>query len=373
MNCEKYKQWITDRLAGELTPEQDKLLTLHLKQCDACRKYAAETEKMWQSIAQTFAENGAKTEKMTQARLDAIRSEFNSYIDTVNAGDERVITFREQHKRRFMFHAIAACVVCVLIAIVVMTGNDKQDDQKKDTAAPAAVAAPASDKTEGEAVAEKSAVLRNKAKAAVVEDAAVNDTDAMTAAEEPVLNAEAGVQKIFAFAPPDDMTAPEKQMFRRECAVVMSPFVPDTLVCCSVVIPGKRLKGEVKLEFVPVENFAVTPVKVSSGNALIFAYHPVAQPLQEKNKIRLILPNGRKLPFPVIESVWVDYAEAPAYLQLACLIHTFSAPERLGAIRSDPEMRRKVLTAMEDLQKHFAKDPARFPLEEEYKLLKAAQ
>lgn len=386
MNCDKYNQWITDRLAGELTQEQEKLLELHLKQCEKCRKYASEAEKMWQGVAQTFAEDGAKEEKMTQNRLDAIRSEFNSYLDTTNAGDTRVITFREQHKRRFIFHSIAACVVCVLIAIVVLSEKDEKSDSKKVTDSPKTVA-PAAAPQAAPAAAPENVIASDETPTAVLEEAQMNNADTASSAPEPekvfaarasketgsgkrkAQTAEAVQRRTFAFALPDDMTAPEKQMFRRECGVVMSPFVPNTLVCCSIVIPGKRLKGEVKQDFVPVENFAVTPVQVSSGNALIFAYKPAAQPLQEKNKIRLTLPNGRKLPLPVTESEWVAYEQAPAYLQLACLIHALSVKDCRSAILRNVEMRKKVALAMKALQEKFAKDPARYPFEREYMLM----
>lgn len=382
MNCDKYKQLITDRLAGELTPEQDKLLTLHLKQCDSCRKYASEIEKLWANMAQTFSEDGAKPEKMTQARLDAIRSEFNSYIDTTNAGDEHVITFREQHKRRFVFHAIAACVVCVLIAVVVLSENKKSEPEKVSDI-PKAVA----EKTP-EAVAENApeAVAEN-APEAVAEKApeAVAVKNLRVVKRKPVVEKKnrvaadfvtavpAEAPKKFPFPLPDNMPASDKHLFRHECGVVMSPFVPDTIVGCSVVNPGKRLKGDVKQEFIPVKDFAVTPVHISAGNAVIFTYQPVEKPLPKKNNIQVTLPNGWDIMFPIMETEWYAYEKAPTFLQQACLIHALSDRNRYNAILKDPEMRKKVLAALEDLQKYFAKDPTRFPFNEEYKQLKAAE
>lgn len=393
MNCGKYKQWITDRLAGELTPEQDKLLTQHLQKCSSCRKYAGEAGKMWQDTKAVFASDGANTEKMTQDRMDNVRHEFNTYMDTESPDDLQLIRFRTQHKRRFIFHVAAACVLCVVIAVVAWSefGNKGSAQKTVTDAAPAEVLpSPAAAVAEDTAVADAPPIEEISAENEdAVPPAITANTAVSSAAEAPRMKskskskraivannitAESKKLSVYAFVLPDEMTAPEQELFFYDCRIVISPFVPNTLVGCSVVIPGKSLKGEVKLEFVPVENFAATPVQLSSGNALIFAYHPVAQPLPEKNKIRLTLPNGRKLPFPVMESNGVlSYDEAPAYLQLACLIHALSDDVSRDAILKDPEARKKVLTAIEALQKHYVKDPARFPLEEEYKLLKAAQ
>lgn len=389
MNCGKYKQWITDRLAGELTLEQDKLLTQHLQKCSSCRKYADEAGKMWQDTKAVFTSDGASTEKMTQDRIDNVRHEFNTYMDTESPDDLQLIRFRTQHKRRFIFHIAAACVLCVVIAVVAWSefGNKGSAQKTVTDAAPAEVLpSPAAAVAEDTAVAdappieEISAENEDAAPPAITANTAVS-----SAAEAPRMKskskraivannitAESKKLPVYAFVLPDEMTAPEQELFFYDCRIVISPFVPNTLVGCSVVIPGKSLKGEVKLEFVPVENFAATPVQLSSGNALIFAYHPVAQPLPEKNKIRLTLPNGRKLPFPVMESNGVlSYDEAPAYLQLACLIHALSDDVSRDAILKDPEARKKVLTAIEALQKHYAKDPARFPIgEKEILMLK---
>lgn len=390
MNCGKYKQWITDRLAGELTPEQDKLLTQHLQKCSSCRKYADEAGKMWQDTKAVFASDGANTEKMTQDRIDNVRHEFNTYMDTESPDDLQLIRFRTQHKRRFIFHVAAACVLCVVIAVVAWSefGNKGSAQKTVTDAAPAEVLpSPA-------AVAEDTAV----ADAPPIEEISAENEDAVppaitanpavsSAADAPRMKskskraivannitAESKKLPVYAFVLPDEMTAPEQELFFYDCRIVISPFVPNTLVGCSVVIPGKKLKGEIRQELVTVENFAVKQVQLSSGNALIFAYHPVAQPLPEKNKIRLILPNGRKLPFPVMESNGVlSYDEAPAYLQLACLIHALSDDVSRDAILKDPEARKKVLTAIEALQKHYVKDPARFPIGEKEMLMLKGQ
>ena len=398
MNCGKYKQWITDRLAGELTPEQDKLLTQHLQKCSSCRKYADEAGKMWQDTKAVFASDGENTEKMTQDRIDNVRHEFNTYMDTELPDDLQLIRFRTQHKRRFIFHVAAACVLCVVIAVVAWSefGNKGSAQKTVTDAAPAEVlpSPAAADEFQRFGIAEDTAV----ADAPPIEEISAENEDAVppaitanparfSAAEAPRMKskskraivannitAESKKLPVYAFVLPDEMTAPEQELFFYDCRIVISPFVPNTLVGCSVVIPGKSLKGEVKLEFVPVENFAATPVQLSSGNALIFAYHPVAQPLPEKNKIRLTLPNGRKLPFPVMESNGVlSYDEAPAYLQLACLIHALSDDVSRDAILKDPEARKKVLTAIEALQKHYVKDPARFPIGEKEMLMLKGQ
>ena len=398
MNCGKYKQWITDRLAGELTPEQDKLLTQHLQKCSSCRKYAEEAGKMWQDTKAVFTSDGANTEKMTQDRIDNVRHEFNTYMDTESPDDLQLIRFRTQHKRRFIFHVAAACVLCVVIAVVAWSefGNKGSAQKTVTDAAPAEVlpSPAAADEFQRFGIAEDTAV----ADAPPIEEISAENEDAVppaitanparfSAAEAPRMKskskraivannitAESKKLPVYAFVLPDEMTAPEQELFFYDCRIVISPFVPNTLVGCSVVIPGKSLKGEVKLEFVPVENFAATPVQLSSGNALIFAYHPVAQPLPEKNKIRLTLPNGRKLPFPVMESNGVlSYDEAPAYLQLACLIHALSDDVSRDAILKDPEARKKVLTAIEALQKHYVKDPARFPIGEKEMLMLKGQ
>ena len=393
MNCGKYKQWITDRLAGELTPEQDKLLTQHLQKCSSCRKYADEAGKMWQDTKAVFTSDGANTEKMTQDRIDNVRHEFNTYMDTELPDDLQLIRFRTQHKRRFIFHVAAACVLCVVIAVVAWSefGNKGSAQKTVTDAAPAEVLpSPAAAVAEDTAVADAPPIEEISAENEdAVPPAITANTAVSSAAEAPRMRskskskraivannitAESKKLPVYAFVLPDEMTAPEQELFFYDCRIVISPFVPNTLVGCSVVIPGKKLKGEIRQELVTVEKFAVKQVQLSSGNALIFAYHPVAQPLPEKNKIRLTLPNGRKLPFPVMESNGVlSYDEAPAYLQLACLIHALSDDVSRDAILKDPEARKKVLTAIEALQKHYAKDPARFPLEEEYKLLKAAQ
>lgn len=393
MNCGKYKQWITDRLAGELTPEQDKLLTQHLQKCSSCRKYAGEAGKMWQDTKAVFASDGANTEKMTQDRMDNVRHEFNTYMDTESPDDLQLIRFRTQHKRRFIFHVAAACVLCVVIAVVAWSefGNKGSAQKTVTDAAPAEVLpSPAAAVAEDTAVADAPPIEEISAENEdAVPPAITANTAGFSAAEAPRMRskskskraivannitAESKKLPVYAFVLPDEMTAPEQELFFYDCRIVISPFVPNTLVGCSVVIPGKSLKGEVKLEFVPVENFAATPVQLSSGNALIFAYHPVAQPLPEKNKIRLILPNGRKLPFPVMESNGVlSYDEAPAYLQLACLIHALSDDVSRDAILKDPEARKKVLTAIEALQKHYVKDPARFPIGEKEMLMLKGQ
>lgn len=391
MNCGKYKQWITDRLAGELTPEQDKLLTQHLQKCSSCRKYADEAGEMWQDTKAVFASDGANTEKMTQDRMDNVRHEFNTYMDTESPDDLQLIRFRTQHKRRFIFHVAAACVLCVVIAVVAWSefGNKGSAQKTVTDAAPAEVLpSPAAAVAEDTAVADAPPIEEISAEN---EDAAppaiTANTAGFSAAEAPRMRskskskraivannitAESKKLSVYAFVLPDEMTAPEQELFFYDCRIVISPFVPNTLVGCSVVIPGKKLKGEIRQELVTVENFAVKQVQISSGNALIFAYHPVAQPLPEKNKIRLILPNGRKLPFPVMESNGVlSYDEAPAYLQLACLIHALSDDVSRDAILKDPEARKKVLTAIEALQKHYVKDPARFPIgEKEILMLK---
>ena len=386
MNCGKYKQWITDRLAGELTPEQDKLLTQHLQKCSSCRKYADEAGKMWQDTKAVFASDGANTEKMTQDRIDNVRHEFNTYMDTESPDDLQLIRFRTQHKRRFIFHVAAACVLCVVIAVVAWSefGNKGSAQKTVTDAAPAEVLpSPAAAVAEDTAVADAPPIEEISAENEDAVPPAITANTVGFSAEAPHMKskraivannitAESKKLPVYAFVLPDEMTAPEQELFFYDCRIVISPFVPNTLVGCSVVIPGKSLKGEVKLEFVPVENFAATPVQLSSGNTLIFAYHPVAQPLPEKNKIRLTLPNGRKLPFPVMESNGVlSYDEAPAYLQLACLIHALSDDVSRDAILKDPEARKKVLTAIEALQKHYAKDPARFPIgEKEILMLK---
>lgn len=390
MNCGKYKQWITDRLAGELTPEQDKLLTQHLQKCSSCRKYADEAGKMWQDTKAVFASDGANTEKMTQDRIDNVRHEFNTYMDTESPDDLQLIRFRTQHKRRFIFHVAAACVLCVVIAVVAWSefGNKGSAQKTVTDAAPAEVLpSPAAAVAEDTAVADAPPIEEISAENEDAVPPAITANTAGFSAEAPRMKskskraivannitAESKTLPVYAFVLPDEMTAPEQELFFYDCRIVISPFVPNTLVGCSVVIPGKSLKGEVKLEFVPVENFAATPVQLSSGNALIFAYHPVAQPLPEKNKIRLTLPNGRKLPFPVMESNGVlSYDEAPAYLQLACLIHALSDDVSRDAILKDPEARKKVLTAIEALQKHYVKDPARFPIGEKEMLMLKGQ
>ena len=393
MNCGKYKQWITDRLAGELTPEQDKLLTQHLQKCSSCRKYAGEAGKMWQDTKAVFASDGANTEKMTQDRIDNVRHEFNTYMDTELPDDLQLIRFRTQHKRRFIFHVAAACVLCVVIAVVAWSefGNKGSAQKTVTDAAPAEVLpSPAAAVAEDTAVADAPPIEEISAENEdAVPPAITANTAVSSAAEAPRMRskskskraivannitAESKKLPVYAFVLPDEMTAPEQELFFYDCRIVISPFVPNMLVGCSVVIPGKKLKGEIRQELVPVENFAATPVQLSSGNALIFAYHPVAQPLPEKNKIRLILPNGRKLPFPVMESNGVlSYDEAPAYLQLACLIHALSDDVSRDAILKDPEARKKVLSAIEALQKHYAKDPARFPIGEKEMLMLKGQ
>lgn len=390
MNCGKYKQWITDRLAGELTPEQDKLLTQHLQKCSSCRKYADEAGKIWQDTKAVFTSDGANTEKMTQDRIDNVRHEFNTYMDTESPDDLQLIRFRTQHKRRFIFHVAAACVLCVVIAVVAWSefGNKGSAQKTVTDAAPAEVLpSPAAAVAEDTAVADAPPIEEISAENEDAVPPAITANTVGFSADAPRMKskskraivannitAESKKLPVYAFVLPDEMTAPEQELFFYDCRIVMSPFVPNTLVGCSVVIPGKSLKGEVKLEFVPVENFAATPVQLSSGNALIFAYHPVAQPLPEKNKIRLTLPNGRKLPFPVMESNGVlSYDEAPAYLQLACLIHALSDDVSRDAILKDPEARKKVLTAIEALQKHYAKDPARFPIGEKEMLMLKGQ
>ena len=387
MNCGKYKQWITDRLAGELTPEQDKLLTQHLQKCSSCRKYAGEAGKMWQDTKAVFASDGANTEKMTQDRIDNVRHEFNTYMDTESPDDLQLIRFRTQHKRRFIFHVAAACVLCVVIAVVAWSefGNKGSAQKTVTDAAPAEVLpSPAAAVAEDTAVADAPPIEEISAENEdAVPPAITANTAGFSAADAPRMKskraivannitAESKKLPVYAFVLPDEMTAPEQELFFYDCRIVISPFVPDMLVGCSVVIPGKKLKGEIRQELVTVENFAVKQVQISSGNALIFAYAPVAQPLEKKNKIRLTLPNGRKLPFPVMESNGVlSYDEAPAYLQLACLIHALSDDVSRDAILKDPEARKKVLTAIEALQKHYAKDPARFPIgEKEILMLK---
>ena len=404
MNCGKYKQWITDRLAGELTPEQDKLLTQHLQKCSSCRKYADEAGKMWQDTKAVFASDGANTEKMTQDRIDNVRHEFNTYMDTELPDDLQLIRFRTQHKRRFIFHVAAACVLCVVIAVVAWSefGNKGSAQKTVTDAAPAEVLpSPAANKSIGRfrldgiaPVAEDTAV----ADAPPIEEISAENEDAVppaitantagfSAAEAPRMKskskraivannitAESKKLSVYAFVLPDEMTAPEQELFFYDCRIVISPFVPNTLVGCSVVIPGKKLKGEIRQELVTVEKFAVKQVQISSGNALIFAYAPVAQPPKKKNRIRLTLPNGRKLPFPVMVSNGVlSYDEAPAYLQLACLIHALSDDVSRDAILKDPEARKKVLTAIEALQKHYVKDPARFPIGEKEMLMLKGQ
>lgn len=392
MNCGKYKQWITDRLAGELTPEQDKLLTQHLQKCSSCRKYADEAGKMWQDTKAVFTSDGANTEKMTQDRIDNVRHEFNTYMDTELPDDLQLIRFRTQHKRRFIFHVAAACVLCVVIAVVAWSEFGNKDSAQKTVtdAAPAEVLpSPAAAVAEDTAVADAPPIEEISAENEdAVPPAITANTAVSSAAEAPRMRskskskraivannitAESKKLPVYAFVLPDEMTAPEQELFFYDCRIVISPFVPNMLVGCSVVIPGKKLKGEIRQELVPVEKFAVTPVQLSSGNALIFAYHPVAQPLPEKNKIRLILPNGRKLPFPVMEWNWISYDEAPAYLQLACLIHALSDDVSRDAILKDPEARKKVLTAIEALQKHYVKDPARFPIGEKEMLMLKGQ
>ena len=387
MNCGKYKQWITDRLAGELTPEQDKLLTQHLQKCSSCRKYAGEAGKMWQDTKAVFASDGANTEKMTQDRMDNVRHEFNTYMDTESPDDLQLIRFRTQHKRRFIFHVAAACVLCVVIAVVAWSefGNKGSAQKTVTDAAPAEVLpSPAAAVAEDTAVADAPPIEEISAENEdAVPPAITANTAGFSAADAPRMKskraivannitAESKKLPVYAFVLPDEMTAPEQELFFYDCRIVISPFVPDMLVGCSVVIPGKKLKGEIRQELVTVENFAVKQVQISSGNALIFAYAPVAQPLEKKNKIRLTLPNGRKLPFPVMESNGVlSYDEAPAYLQLACLIHALSDDVSRDAILKDPEARKKVLTAIEALQQHYAKDPARFPIgEKEILMLK---
>ena len=389
MNCGKYKQWITDRLAGELTPEQDKLLTQHLQKCSSCRKYADEAGKMWQDTKAVFTSDGANTEKMTQDRIDNVRHEFNTYMDTESPDDLQLIRFRTQHKRRFIFHVAAACVLCVVIAVVAWSEFGNKDSAQKTVtdAAPAEVLpSPAAAVAEDTAVADAPPIEEISAENEdAVPPAITANTAVFSAAEAPRMKskskraivannitAESKKLPVYAFVLPDEMTAPEQELFFYDCRIVISPFVPDMLVGCSVVIPGKKLKGEIRQELVTVENFAVKQVQISSGNALIFAYAPVAQPLEKKNKIRLTLPNGRKLPFPVMESNGVlSYDEAPAYLQLACLIHALSDDVSRDAILKDPEARKKVLTAIEALQKHYVKDPARFPIgEKEILMLK---
>lgn len=382
MNCEKYKQWITDRLAGELTPEQDKLLTQHLQKCSSCRKYAGEAGKMWQDTKAVFAADGANTEKMTQDRIDNVRHEFNTYMDTESPDNSQLIRFRTQHKRRFIFHIAAACVLCVVIAVVAWSefGNKGSAQKTVTDAAPAEVLpSPAAAVAEDTAVADAPPIEEISAENEdAVPPAITANTAVSSAAEAPRMRskskraivannitAESKKLSVYAFVLPDEMTAPEQELFFYDCRIVISPFVPNMLVGCSVVIPGKKLKGEIRQELVPVEKFAVKQVQISSGNALIFAYAPVAQPLEKKNRIRLTLPNGRKLPFPVMESNGVlSYDEAPAYLQLACLIHALSDDVSRDAILKDPEARKKVLTAIEALQKHYVKDPARFPIGE---------
>ncbi len=391
MNCGKYKQWITDRLAGELTPEQDKLLTQHLQKCSSCRKYADEAGKMWQDTKAVFTSDGANTENMTQDRIDNVRHEFNTYMDTESPDDLQLIRFRTQHKRRFIFHVAAACVLCVVIAVVAWSefGNKGSAQKTVTDAAPAEVLpSPAAAVAEDTAVADAPPIEEISAENEdAVPPAITANTAVSSAAEAPRMKskskraivannitAESKKLPVYAFVLPDEMTAPEQELFFYDCRIVISPFVPDMLVGCSVVIPGKKLKGEIRQELVPVENFAVKQVQISSGNALIFAYAPVAQPLEKKNKIRLTLPNGRKLPFPVMESNGVlFYDEAPAYLQLACLIHALSDDVSRDAILKDPEARKKVLTAIEALQKHYVKDPARFPIGEKEMLMLKGQ
>lgn len=390
MNCGKYKQWITDRLAGELTPEQDKLLTQHLQKCSSCRKYADEAGKMWQDTKAVFASDGANTEKMTQDRIDNVRHEFNTYMDTESPDDLQLIRFRTQHKRRFIFHVAAACVLCVVIAVVAWSEFGNKDSAQKTVtdAAPAEVLpSPAAAVAEDTAVADAPPIEEISAENEdAVPPAITANTAVSSAAETPRMKskskraivannitAESKKLPVYAFVLPDEMTAPEQELFFYDCRIVISPFVPNMLVGCSVVIPGKKLKGEIRQELVTVENFAVKQVQISSGNALIFAYAPVAQPLEKKNKIRLTLPNGRKLPFPVMEWNWISYDEAPAYLQLACLIHALSDDVSRDAILKDPEARKKVLTAIEALQKHYAKDPARFPIGEKEMLMLKGQ
>lgn len=395
MNCGKYKQWITDRLAGELTPEQDKLLTQHLQKCSSCRKYADEAGKMWQDTKAVFTSDGANTEKMTQDRIDNVRHEFNTYMDTESPDDLQLIRFRTQHKRRFIFHVAAACVLCVVIAVVAWSefGNKGSAQKTVTDAAPAEVLpSPAAAVAEDTAVADAPPIEEISAENEdAVPPAITANTAVSSAAEAPRMRskskskskraivannitAESKKLPVYAFVLPDEMTAPEQELFFYDCRIVISPFVPNMLVGCSVVIPGKKLKGEIRQELITVENFAVKQVQISSGNALIFAYAPVAQPLEKKNKIRLTLPNGRKLPFPVMESNGVlSYDEAPAYLQLACLIHALSDDVSRDAILKDPEARKKVLTAIEALQKHYVKDPARFPIGEKEMLMLKGQ
>jgi Ca-activated chloride channel family protein len=55
-NCEEISKLITDKLAGELTPEQEQFLEEHLKTCESCRKDLEELQKIWSMVRQTLKE-----------------------------------------------------------------------------------------------------------------------------------------------------------------------------------------------------------------------------------------------------------------------------------------------------------------------------
>lgn len=79
MKCKDITQLMTDKLAGEISPEQDKLLQEHLASCRECRFEFTEMEKFWNQLSTAVK---TPSEHLSEASKTKILAQIDSTPET---------------------------------------------------------------------------------------------------------------------------------------------------------------------------------------------------------------------------------------------------------------------------------------------------
>ena len=106
MNCEKTVMLMTEKLAGEISPENEALLLKHIASCDSCREEFAKLEEIWKLTEETL-----KSEEF-QTSLD-----FRNYAKVAKTAKRAENIFYRQRNRILEY---AACFLFILILAGMM-------------------------------------------------------------------------------------------------------------------------------------------------------------------------------------------------------------------------------------------------------------
>ncbi len=129
MNCKEYSILMTDRLAGEITPEQDKMLQEHLDSCPGCKKEFEELTEVWELTEQTLTSE-TFVESLTPGQKQDISGPFHSgelkedAVKKIKPADKseakvkpipKPAKLKSRRNIKFVWMEIAASIIVLLV------------------------------------------------------------------------------------------------------------------------------------------------------------------------------------------------------------------------------------------------------------------